>query len=188
MAEAQYTVKIYAFDYDHQRMYAMGWPLTGITLPWGGAENFYVDMNSLATLKGTVSWLDMFGTYRALPWAQISASPGPTDNTPSTAPNIAYGTPDYLMWLPAGSHDVSVSTSEAPGVWGGPAEQNGQYTVVVSNGWVGGGESRLDHTGGVPVPELPVYVLPFGLLAVLGASVWLLRKQNLNLNTPVLMK
>lgn len=38
----------------------------------------------------------------------------------------------------------------------------------------------------VPVPELPVYVLPFGLFAVLGASVWLLRKTNLN--TPVLMK
>jgi hypothetical protein len=175
-----YTVKIYAFDYDNQRMYAMGWPLTGITLPWGGAEDFYVDMNSLATLKGTVSWLDMFGSYRLLPWAQISASPGPGDNT------LAYGTPEYVMWLPAGAHDVMVSTSEAPGVWGGPAEMQ-LGTVVVSNGWVGGGEARLDHTGGVPVPELPVYVLPFGLLAVLGAAVWLLRKQNLN-TTPVLMK
>jgi hypothetical protein len=176
-----YTVKVWAFDYDLQRMYAMGWPLSGITLPWGGAEDLYIDMNSLATLQGTVSWLDMYGTYRYLPWAQIGASPGPGDDT------MAYGTPAYVMWLPAGSHDVSVSTSEAPGVWGGPAEQNGQYTVVVSDGWVGGGESRLDHTEGVPVPELPVYVLPFGLLAVLGAAVWLLRKQNLT-NTPVLMK
>jgi hypothetical protein len=193
-----YTVKIWAFDYDNQRMYAMGWPLEGISLTWGGADDLYVDMNSLATLKGTVSWLDMFGTYRALPWAQISASPGPDDGTPAytagflspieggTTGPVTAGT--YLMWLPAGSHDVGVSTSEAPGVWGGPAEQNGQYTVVVSDGWVGGGESRLDHTEGVPVPELPVYVLPFGLLAVLGAVVWLLRKQNLNLNTPVLMK
>ena len=186
-----YSVKIYAFDYDNQRMYAMGWPLTGITLPWGGAEDFYVDMNSLATLKGTVSWLDMFGTYHALPWAQVSVSPGPDSSTATTgiSTNIAYGTPDYVMWLPAGSHDVSVSTSEAPGVWGGPAEQNGQYTVVATDGAIGGGETRLDHTGGVPVPELPVYVLPFGLLAVLGAAVWLLRKQNLSLNTtPVLMK
>jgi hypothetical protein len=184
-----YSIKIYAFDYDNQRMYAMGWPLTGISLPWGGAEDFYVDMNSLATLQGTVSWLDMFGTYRLLPWAQITASPGPTDNVPSTAPNNAYGTPDYIMWLPTGSHDVMVSTSEAPGVWGGPNQQNGQYTVVVTNGSVSNvGPSRLDHTGGVPVPELPVYVLPFGLLAVLGASVWLLRRRNLNLNTPVLMK
>ena len=158
----------------------MGWPLEGITLPWGGAEDLYVDMNSLATLQGTVSWLDMYGSYRLLPWAQISATPGPGDDT------MAYGTPDYVMWLPAGSHDVSVSTSEAPGVWGGPAEQNGQFTVVVSPGSVGGGETRLDHTEGVPVPELPVYVLPFGLLAVLGAAVWLLRKQNPN--APVLMK
>jgi hypothetical protein len=189
-----YSVKIWAFDYDPTggiaygnptwapRMYAMGWPLEGITLPWGGAEDLYVDMNSLATLQGTVSWLDMYGTYRYLPWAQIMASPGPGDDT------NAYGTPGYVMWVPAGQHDVSVSTSEAPGVWGGPAEQNGQFTVLLTDGSTGGGETRLDHTEGVPVPELPVYVLPFGLLAVLGAAVWLLRKQNPNTNTPVLMK
>jgi hypothetical protein len=130
----------------------------------------------------------MFGSYRLLPWAQVSVSPGPASGTETTGvtTNVAYGTPDYVMWLPAGAHDVMVSTSEAPGVWGGPAEQQ-LGTVVVSDGWVGGGEARLDHTGGVPVPELPVYVLPFGLLAVLGAAVWLLRKQNLN-TTPVLMK
>jgi hypothetical protein len=176
----KYHIKIYAFDYGAQRMYAMGWPLSDISLPWGGAQDFYVDMNSLATLRGTVSWLDMQGNYRALPWAEISASPGPGDNT------NAYGIPEYLMWLPAGAHDVSVSTSEAPGVWGGPAEQNGQYTVVVSDGWVGGGDARLDHTEGVPVPELPGFLVPFGLLAALAASVWLLRKRNLS--TPLLMK
>lgn len=38
----------------------------------------------------------------------------------------------------------------------------------------------------VPVPELPAYVLPFALLAVLAASVWLLRKRSYNI--PVLMK
>jgi len=174
-----YHIKIYAFDYSRQRMYAMGWPLE-TTLQWGGAEDLYVDMNALATLRGTVSWLDMQGNYRYLPWAQISTSPGPGDNT------NAYGIPDYLMWLPAGVHDVSVSTSEAPGVWGGPAEQDGQYTVVVSDGWVGGSDARLDHTEGVPVPELPGFLVPFGLLAALAASVWLLRKRNLN--TPLLMK
>jgi hypothetical protein len=176
----KYTIKVYAFDYSQMRMYAMGWPLTDISLPWGGAQDFFVDMNSLATLRGTVSWLDMFGNYRGLPWAQISASPGPGDNT------MAYGTPDYVMWLPAGSHDVSVSTSEAPGVWGGIAQQNSDFTVVVSDGWVGGGDTRLDHTEGVPVPELPAFIAPFGLLAALAASVWLLRKRNLS--TPLLMK
>jgi hypothetical protein len=189
-----YSVKIYAFDYDNQRMYAMGWPLTGITLPWGGAEDLYVDMNSLATLKGTVSWLDMFGTYHALPWAQVSASPGPDSGTATTgmSTNVAYtagflpGTTgaetagQYLMWLPAGQHDVGVSTSEAPGVWGGPAEQNGQYTVVVSPGWVGGGETRLDHTGGVPVPELPSATLPIGLLAAIAVTVLSLRRRTVH--------
>lgn len=44
----------------------------------------------------------------------------------------------------------------------------------------------LSRSNSVPVPELPAYVVPLGLLAVLGASVWLLRKRSLN--APVLMK
>jgi len=32
-----YHIKIYAFDYKQQRMYAMAWPLSDISLPWGGA-------------------------------------------------------------------------------------------------------------------------------------------------------
>jgi len=176
----KYQIKIYAFDYERQRMYAMGWPLSDISLPWGGAEDFYIDMNSLATLRGSVAWLDLYGNYRALPWAQIGATPGPDDGT------MAYGVPEYVMWLPAGTHDVSVSTSEAPSVWGGPAELNAQYTVVLTDGASGGGDSRLDHTEGVPVPELPALLVPFGLLAALAASVWLLRKRNLS--TPLLIK
>jgi hypothetical protein len=202
-----YTVKVWAFDpygpngawdptgvVDDWRMYAMGWDLTGIQVPWGGAVDVYVDMNNLASLRGTVRWLDMFGNLRALPWAQISASPGPsTDSVPAYSSGngaVGGGASDpsgaYLMWLPAGAHDVSVSTSEAPGVWSSASPTiNAQYSVVVSDGWVGGGDTQLS-TSGVPVPELPAYAVPLGLFAVLAASVWLLRKRNLN--TPILMK
>ena len=196
-----YTVKVWAFDsrgpddmttsayfddtlgytHDDWRMYAMGSELTNVQVPWGGAVELYVPINAMATLTGTVRWFDMYGNLRALPWAQVTASPGPsTDTYP------AYQTSNYIMWLPAGSHDVSVSTSEAPQVWTSAAPtQNAAYTVVVSDGWVGGGDSQLS-TSGTPVPEVPAFAAPLALFAVLAASVWLLRKKNYNI--PVLMK
>ena len=190
-----YTVKVWAFDSrgpnnmtelsgafsDDWRMYAMGGELTNVQVPWGGAVELYVPMNDMATLTGTVRWLDMYGDLRALPWAQVTASPGPsTDTYP------AYQTGRYIMWLPAGTHDVSVSTSEAPQVWTSAAPtQNAAYTVVVSDGWVGGGDSQLS-TSGTPVPEVPAFAAPLALFAVLAASVWLLRKKSYNI--PVLMK
>lgn len=196
-----YTVKVWAFDsrgpdnmtasawsddthgytHDDWRMYAMGAELKDVSVPWGGAVELYVPMNDLATLTGTVSWFDMYGNLRPLSWAQVTASPGPsTDTYP------AYQTTSYIMWLPAGTHDVSVSTSEAPQVWAsGSPTTNAAYTVVVSNGWAGGGDTQLS-TSGTPVPEVPAFAAPLALFAVLAASVWLLRKKNYNI--PVLMK
>jgi hypothetical protein len=193
-----YTVKVWAFDsrgpdnataldpthtstLDDWRMYAMGSELTNVQVPWGGAVELYVPMNNMATLTGTVRWFDMYGNLRALPWAQVTASPGPsTDTYP------AYQTTSYRMWLPAGTHDVSVSTSEAPQVWTSAAPTvNDAYTVVVSDGWAGGGDSQLS-TSGTPVPEVPAFAAPLALFAVLAASVWLLRKKSYNI--PVLMK
>jgi hypothetical protein len=190
-----YTVKVWAFDSrgpnnmtetagaftDDYRMYAMGAELTNVQVPWGGAVELYVPMNDMATLTGTVRWFDMYGGLRSLAWAQVTASPGPsTDTYP------AYQTGNYIMWLPAGSHDVSVSTSEAPQVWTSAAPTtNDAFTVVVSDGWVGGGDSQLS-TSGTPVPEVPAFAAPLALFAVLAASVWLLRKKSYNI--PVLMK
>jgi hypothetical protein len=204
----KYTIKVWAFDpygpdglfeaaapSDDWRMYQMGWPLENIELPWGGAQDHFITMNAMATLTGTVQWLDMFGNLKALPWAQVTASPGSAfDSHPAYATGlgaVGAGASDsagaYIMWLPAGSHDVSVSTSEASQVWGSSAPtMNAQYTVFVSDGWVGGGDTRLAYEEGVPVPELPSFALPLSLFAVLAASVWLLRKRTLNV--PVLMK
>jgi len=202
-----YSVKVWAFDprgpnnatelagwTDDWRMYSMGWPLENIEVPWGGAVELYVAMNNMASLRGTVRWFDMFGNLRALPWAQVSASPGPsTDSVPAYSAGFGgagAGTSDpsggFIMWLPAGTHAISVSTSEAPGVWSSSSPTvNAEYTVVVSPGWVGGSDSQLDTTG-LPVPEIPSALLPLGLFAALAASAWLLRKRTIN--TPILLK
>jgi hypothetical protein len=145
-------------------------------------------MNNIATLTGTVRWFDMLGNLRPLPWAQVTASSGPGfDSYPASASGlgaVGEGAADsagaYVMWLPAGSHDVRVSTSEAPGVWGGPAEQNGQYTVTVSDGWVGGGNTNLSHTEGVAVPELPSATLPISVLAAIAIAVLTLRRRTVH--------
>ena len=202
-----YSVKVWAFDprgpngayeaanpTDDWRMYSMGSELNNIEVPWGGSQELFVTMNNMATLRGTVAWLDMFGNYRPLPWAQITASPGPaTDTVPayssgigSVGPGASDPSGAYIMWLPAGTHSVSVSTSEAPQVWSSSAPtQNAEYTVVVSDGWVGGGDTRLG-TSGTAIPEVPAFMAPLALIAALAASVWLLRRRNLNI--PVWIK
>jgi hypothetical protein len=194
-----YTVKVWAFDpygpgntfesegaSDDWRMYSMATELTDVEVPWGGATVLLVTMNNMATLEGTVRWLDMLGNLRPLPWAQVTASPGPTfDSNPAYATGlgaVGSGASDsagaYIMWLPAGNHDVSISTSDAPGVWSSSAPtQNGHYTVTVTDGWVGGGDTQLGESG-VPVPELPSALLPMGLLAAIAASVWSLRRRG----------
>lgn len=202
-----YTVKVWAFDplgpdhifntgipSDDWRMYAMARELTNVQVPWGGAQLLYLDMNDMAKLSGTVRWFDMYGNLKPLPWAQVSASPGPsTDSVPAYATGIGGIGPlapdsagTYIMWLPAGSHDVSVSTSESPGVWTSASPTvNAAFTVVVSDGWVGNGDAQLSGSG-TPVPELPAFLAPIALFAALAASVWLLKKRSINI--PVLMK
>jgi hypothetical protein len=197
-----YTVKVWAFDpygpdnmfesegaSDDWRMYSMATELTSVQVPWGGATELLVTMNNMATLRGTVRWLDMFSNLRALPWAQVTASPGPSfDSYPAYASGlgaVGAGSSDpagaYVMWLPAGSHDVGVSTSEAPQVWSSSAPtQNAQYTVTVSDGWVGGGDTNLSHTEGIAVPELPSTTLPIGLLAAIAIAVLTLRRRTVH--------
>jgi hypothetical protein len=209
-----YTVKVWAFDpfgpngvfdatipIDDWRMFSMGAELKNIQVPWGGVQEVFVPMNNMAKLTGTVRWFDMYGDLRQLPWAQISATnPSTAGGTAPSAGSPAYssglgavggGASDtagaYIMWLPAGSHDVSISTTEAPQVWSSAAPTfNSKYTVVVQPGWVGGGESNLSGSG-TPVPEVPAYMVPLAMIAALAASVWLLRKRTVTTNIPVLM-
>jgi hypothetical protein len=197
-----YTIKVWAFDArgpnnaservpwsDDWRMYQMGWEVSGLQVPWGGAAEVWITMNAMATLRGTIRWFDMFGNLRPLPWAMISATNPDTVAYSSGYGAVQTGVSDsagsFIMWLPEGEHDVSVSTSEAPQAWSSaPPTANAYYKVVVTDGWVGGGDTQLSGSG-TPIPELPSFVVPLGLFAALAASAWLLRKRNLNL--PVLM-
>lgn len=199
-----YTVKVWAFDPrgpngwydfvapgDDWRMYEMAAPVSGIEVPWGGATQLTVVMNNLASLRGTVYWYDMFGNLRPLPWAQVTATPGPAyDQYPAYATGngaIGLGLSDpsgaYVMWLPAGSHDVSVTTSEASQVW---APEGSTFSVVVSDGWVGNNDVNMTPSG-TPIPELPPAAVPLAFLAAIAASLWLLRKRNL-VNVRVVIK
>jgi len=200
-----YSVKVWAFDprgpnnayeaalpTDDWRMYAMGWELSNIQVPWGGAQSLYIAMNDMASLRGTVEWVDMFGNARPMAWAMISATNPDTVAYTSGNGGIGAGASDpsgaYIMWLPAGTHDVSVSTSEAPQIWSSSVAdgtQNSAFTLTVSDGWQGGSLTRLGHQTGVPVPEFPAFLMPLGLIAALAASVWLLRKRSI-INVPVL--
>jgi len=209
-----YSVKVWAFDpfgpnnvfdatgfTDDWRMYSMATEIKNMQVPWGGLQEVYVAMHNMAKLQGTVRWFDMFGDLRPMPWAQISATnPSTAGGSAPGAGSPAYssglgsvgaGSSDsagaYIMWLPAGSHDVSISTSNAAQVWSSSAPTfNSKYTVVVQPGWVGGGDSSLSGSG-TPVPEVPAYLLPLTMIAALAASVWVLRKNNTT-NIPVLMK
>ena len=204
-----YTVKVWAFDpygpdnqteqmlpSDDWRMYSMGTDLTNIQVPWGGVQALHIDMNNMAKLEGTILWYDMFGTLRPLAWARIQATdPAQTGYSypaySSGNGGIGAGASDssgaYLMWLPPGSHDITVDTTEAPQIWSSAAPTfNAAYTVTVQPGWVGGGDSNLSGSG-TPIPEVPAFLVPLTLIAALAASVWLLRK-NSNTNIPILMK
>ena len=133
------------------------WLRLSRTCKFRGVESkkLYVAMNNMAKLEGTVRWFDMFGTLHPLPWAQITATApaltSPAQGYPAyTSGNGAIGSGSsdpsgaYLMWLPPGSHDVSVTTTEAPQIWSSAAPTfNSKYTVVVQPGWVGGGDSNL---------------------------------------------
>jgi hypothetical protein len=196
-----YTIKVWAFDpygpdnefeaggaSDDWRMYSMASELTNVEVPWGSSAELFVTMKNMASLRGTIRWFDMYGNLRALPWAEVTASPGPGfDSYPAYATGIGAvgaGPSDpagsYIMWFPAGTHDVSVSTSEASQVWSSSAPtQNAHSTVVVSDGWVGGGDAQLAQSG-VAVPEFPSALLPTGVLAVIAVTVWSLRRRTVD--------
>lgn len=167
----KYTVKVWAFDprgpnnayelvapSDDWRMYSMGSELKDIEAPWGGALQLFITMNNMASLRGTVRWFDMFGNLRPLPWARIQTTDPAHTSSSEGYPAYALGVGAtgsesdpwgaYVMWLPPGSHNISVDTSEAPQIWSASAPtQNAEFSVAVSNGWVGGGASTLAPSG-----------------------------------------
>ena len=177
-----YTIKVFAFDPygpdgvfgtadDWQSYYVA--PVENVELPWGGGTKISVTMNQMGRLSGTATWLNMYGDMANIPWATVSSGDSFVSTTSPIIPEFELGftDPAYFMWLPAGTHDVSVSIATAPQIFA-PASS----TTVISDGWNGTYDQTLLPTG-VPVPEFPASML-LVMLSALGASVYLLRRRR----------
>ena len=182
-----YTVKVYAFDPlgadgvfgtadDWASYYAD--PVENIDLPWGASQVISVSLAEMGRLSGTISWIDMYGDMKAMPWATLTASSPEVvtyTTTPQPVVDYQYTEPAYFMWLPAGTHDVAVSVS-------GPSQvfEAKSFTVAMSDGFRPPGDQRLDSTG-VPVPEFSAGTA-LALLSALSASIYLLRRRRIAKN------
>jgi hypothetical protein len=69
-----------------------------------------VELEEAPCLLGVISWTDMHGNLRTLPWAQVlEVSPGSIWASSTTG--------SYRMWLPEGSHQMHVTTVGEEQLW-----------------------------------------------------------------------
>lgn len=118
------------------------------------------------SVKGMVLWIDQYGNARAMAWAQVTAEGGASE------PIVAYTTDGtYMMWLPAGTYDITASSS--PGFY--PETQSG---VVVSPGSSASIDFTLKPTG-QPIPELPPWSQPLVVLCTLMITAIAVRRRRI---------
>jgi hypothetical protein len=102
------------------RAYAQVTEISDLEAPWGGAAAVRIILEEQPSMLGVVSWIDMYGDQRSLPWAQIiEISPG--DAWTSTA------TGSYKLWLTEGTHELYITTIGEEQLW----EQK-YLTIVLS--------------------------------------------------------
>jgi hypothetical protein len=177
-----YTVKVFAFDpygpdgvwgtVDDWASYYVD-PVENVELPWGGYQAVSVSLAQMGRISGGVGWLDMYGNNRNMPWATLTTGEVTSYTTSPVSSDwgLGYSDEPYFMWLPAGTHDVSVSVSTAPQIFAAAGS-----TVVVSDGWSAAYDQTLIPSG-IPIPEFSASTL-LVLLSSLGASVYLLRRRR----------
>ncbi len=118
------------------------------------------------SVKGMVLWIDQYGNARPMAWAQVTAEGGASE------PIVAYTTDGtYMMWLPAGTYDITASSS--PGFY--PDTQSG---VVVSPGSSASIDFTLKPTG-QPIPELPPWSQPLVVLCTLMITAIAVRRRRI---------
>jgi hypothetical protein len=151
------------------RAYAQVSELTGVEAPWGGTVKVHVDLEEEPTLFGVISWRDMYANLRTLPWAQVlEVSPGTVWASSTTG--------SYRMWLPAGSHQMQVTTVGEEELW---EQSNFEITLNGS-----GAQMSRDVTltpASAPMPEFtsPAWmaVMPLTALLILFANDRIRRKR-----------
>ena len=102
------------------RAYAQTAEITNVEAPWGGAAAVHVTLEEQPSLLGVVSWIDMYGNLRTLPWAQIIER-SPDDIWASSA------TGSYRLWLSEGSHEFYVTTIGEEQLW-----QPFQFEIILA--------------------------------------------------------
>jgi len=92
------------------RAYVQTTEITDVEASWGGAAVVRVTLEEQPSLLGVVSWIDMFGNLRTLPWAQVIER-SPDDVWASST------TGSYRLWLSEGSHEFYVTTIGEEQLW-----------------------------------------------------------------------
>jgi hypothetical protein len=102
------------------RAYAQVTELENVEAPWTGTVAVRTTLEEQPSLLGTVSWIDMYGDLRTLPWAQVVAR---------TADDVwaSSATGSYRLWLPQGPHEILVTTVGNEQLW-----QPFQFEIVLS--------------------------------------------------------
>ena len=120
---------------------------------------------SMSVIRGTVSWYDMYGNLRPLPWAQVVAE------GESGEPTVASATTDgtYMMWVAPGSYNLTVSLD--------PGYAPVSTMVTVSEGGAATADFQLEASG-KPIPEYPSVAQPVMLLIAALVTTVLIRRRN----------
>jgi len=115
-------------------------------------------------VEGGVYWIDQYDNMRPMAWAQVTADNG------ESPPIVAYATNgSYVMWLPAGTYDITASSD--PGFYPKSA------SVVVSPGSSTSVDFTLEPTG-KPIPELTPWTQPIIILVTLTITAVAVRRQK----------
>jgi hypothetical protein len=131
------------------RAYAQTAEITNIEAPWGGATVVHVTLEEQPSVLGVISWIDMYGNLRTLPWAQII-------ETSYNGTWASSATGRYRLWLSlsGGPHEFYVTTIGEEQLW-----QSFQFEITVA----GPGDHTFRDitlpTSGMATPEF-------------GAPVW----------------
>jgi hypothetical protein len=151
------------------RAYAQTAEITNIEAPWGGATVVHATLEEQPSVLGVISWIDMYGNLRTLPWAQIIETS--YDGTWASS-----ATGRYRLWLSlsGGPHEFYVTTIGEEQLW-----EDFQSVITVA----GPGDHTFRditlRTSGVATPEFgaPIWGAAITLSAL---SIILSRRRSKN--------